>query len=333
MAPASSDAPAPEPVAEAFGLPRPNGPLVPVGGALSTTTWRLDTAAGRFLVKRVQPDDREWLSEQARRSLAFELAAIEAGVAMPRPLEPSTPAFGFWTEMDGHGFVRVCEWVDGRPLRPDDDVAGWIGRTLATLNTIQPSGRPDDEAYGLHPLDEWRSWFEEARALGMDWAAVGMRNLDGIAAASAFVREALDGVDDFVVTHRDPEPWNILITSVGPVLLDFDWVGEESAWLVAAWAAISYAMLERSEPDADRTRAVVDAYVAHGGRVVCVGAPALARRVALRLIRLSFNIWIALGHRTATATDREDRIRRVHEKLPSFPSLLHEVEGWSRLLV
>jgi Ser/Thr protein kinase RdoA (MazF antagonist) len=56
---------------------------------------------------------------------------------MARPLSPVGPAFGYAADLDGVGLVRAYEWVDGRPLAGADDVAEWLGGTLARLHGLE----------------------------------------------------------------------------------------------------------------------------------------------------------------------------------------------------
>ena len=326
-------APDPAVIADAFGLGDPLTELMPAHDATPTRAWCVETTTGAYVVKRVRSDEPDWWMEIAERNVAFERLAIAAGVDVPEPVTPREPVLGLHARVDDRGPVRVYRFVEGRPLQPDDDIATWLGGTLATLNRLQPGSRCPDADYGIHPIDDWRGWFEQARALDLtEIADLGEANIDGIDAATRFVADALASVDDYVVTHRDVEPWNVLITDDRPVLLDFDWVGADSAWLVAAWAAIAYASHEREQPDLDRARAVIDSYVGAGGQVTLEGPAAFARRVALRLIRQSYNLWIVLEHRPAPVAERRLREAMLMNRLGSFPSLLSDVERWADAL-
>ncbi len=329
--------PDPNAVADAFALGRPKSPLAPAGGAVVTTAWRLDTDIGRFLVKRVRLDEPDWWRAAAVSAMDFERRAITAGVSMPRPVEPDEPHLGVMARVDDSGPVRVYEWLDGHSLTKDDDVAEWLGETLAILNSLDEAPTREMSPvelgeYGIHDRGDWRAWFAEARDRALPFGDVGLANLPGIAEATDFVARSLDGLHDLVITHRDVERQNIFVTADGPVLIDFDWIGRDSATLVAAWAAVSYATFERTAPDPDRVRRVVDSYLAHGGSIDREPPYILARRVSLRLIRLAFNVWVALGHRPSVEEFQAYAIRTATEKIPTFPELLHQVRDWAVLV-
>jgi Ser/Thr protein kinase RdoA (MazF antagonist) len=266
-----SPVPAPDPVAvaRAFGLGQPVGPAAPLEAGSSAGLFLLNTTDGQFCVKRVRRDLPDWWIASAERGMKFERLALESGIQMPRPVEPHSPLLGYVANVDGQGPVRVYEWIAGRRLTVADDIAEWIGLVLATLHRLQLADSPDNAAYGLHEPRDWEGWFEEASREWPDLAAGGMRSLPLIIDASTFIGEALDRVDDLVVTHRDVEPWNILIGDTGPVLLDWDYAGPDSAWFEASYAAIAYGRVDSPYPDPHRVQAVVRSYLKHGGKRSC----------------------------------------------------------------
>src|SRR5205814_4360848 len=114
------------------------------GGAVAQR-WRLRTDGGTWMVK-IYASPAAWEREQMRDAGALELAAHAAGVAMPRPVVPPGPAIGLWQAVRP-GYARVAEWVDGTPPSANTvPRAGWLGRTLATLDRL---GLPADPARGV----------------------------------------------------------------------------------------------------------------------------------------------------------------------------------------
>ncbi|HZC25989.1 MAG TPA: hypothetical protein VE287_03130, partial [Actinopolymorphaceae bacterium] len=74
-------------LAEAFDLGRPIEPLVHHGHG-GQETWTLGTMAGRFLVKRLWTGPDPTSRADFERAMAFERRACQAGIDMPRPIEP-----------------------------------------------------------------------------------------------------------------------------------------------------------------------------------------------------------------------------------------------------
>lgn len=332
--------PDPERVAQAFGLGNPRGPLTPLGDSPPFSAWQLTCSEGPYFIKRIRADEPDWWRAYAERAMAYEQSALEAGFDMPSPFEPQTRFVGYTAHVDDAGPVRAYEWLDVRTLERDDDIADWVGRTLALLHSIEPSSaladtadpfeKWDREDYGLRTLDEWRSWFDDAVQASSELGQLGLTALDEIARANVFVEESLRHVSDVVITHKDVEPWNIAMSSNGPILVDWDWIGRDSAWLVAAWAAIAYGAHQdaREEPDADRACAVIRSYLTHGGQIASGPPWSMGRRVGLRLTRLQ----PLAGSRTSAGSQDDSRgcfaaSERAAVEPARLTQRLHEMGG------
>ncbi|XVU25436.1 aminoglycoside phosphotransferase family protein [Actinoplanes sp. CA-054009] len=276
-------------VAAAFGLGRAAGPLAALSYR-SSQTWALSAGQGRFLVKHVAAEG--W-RDDFERAMRFEAKALAAGIAMARPVSPVGAALGYAAEVEGIGLVRVYEWVDGRPLGDADDVSEWLGSTLARLHLIELSepGGSAPEWYRLDDRDLWEGWLRAGA--GKPWAASLQDGLDGILSAAAWVSRVFLEAGDYVVTHRDVEPWNVIVTDDGPVLIDWDVAGPDSARLEAAQATLSFSA-RGGLPDPGVVRRTIEAYVGGGGERF-EGADVMVRRVGLRLGRLAERLRMSLG--------------------------------------
>ena len=103
-------------VAAAFGLGRPLGPAVAAARGELGRIWRLETLTGTWAVKEIFSPDSE---ADAAADVAFQEAALAAGIPMPRPVRASTGTV--MTEVDAadrRATVRVYTWVDiAQPVR------------------------------------------------------------------------------------------------------------------------------------------------------------------------------------------------------------------------
>lgn len=268
-------------VAEAFELGRPLGALRP-GAPSSLETWRLDTADGSYFVKRLWRRDAPTWLPQLRAAMEFEKLANRGGIAMPRPVPPRDRSLGLAADVPGHGVFRAYEWVEGRPATPTDDLAAWLGRTLAELHRLSPQpGAVQPDWYGIYPTEQWTAAFTTAAAQGKAWAELGHRTVADIAELSDRVLRAFRRAGDSIRTHSDIEPWNVLMTGRGPTLIDWETGGIDSATLQAAQAADSC-----SFGDLARARRTLAEYKSVGGRLTEMGPDLLMRRAGLRLCRL-----------------------------------------------
>ncbi|GIJ52057.1 hypothetical protein Val02_89430 [Virgisporangium aliadipatigenens] len=263
------------------------GRAVPLGFR-SARTWRLDTPDGRFFLK------------EGGALTTFDREVEKAGVDVPRLLGTTRS-------------VRVYEWIDGRDLTADDDVSEWLGTTLARLHAIAPLERAEPEVYGVH--DRWEELLAEGSRRGRRWAGPLRAGLPALLATVEWISGVFAASGRYVTTHRDVEPWNVMITPTGPVLIDWDAVGPDSAPLEAAHAAYAFGAPRR----------VADAYEAAGGVPLRASPDLLVRRIGLRLSRLTERLEMSLGTEPLRAEELESVERRAGEQIESIPSFVAEL--------
>jgi Phosphotransferase enzyme family len=318
-------------IAETFELGRPIEALVPHHFG-SQQTWSLATMSGRFLVKRLWTGpDPAWRGE-LEQAMAFETRACQAGIDTAHPIVPPEPAFGCAVRVHGFGVFRVHEWLEHRPLGAADDVAEWLGTTLARLHQLQPlPSAPDPQWYGLFPPAQWQAWLAEGAAQGRTWAPLLRARLPYVAETSQWIAEAFAKAGGYIVTHRDVEPWNVLMTASGPRLVDWDTSGPDSATLEAAHSLLAFAAMERPAPDPDQVRRALAAYRSAGGAELRPGRDGIARRVGLRLHRLSVLLTASLGLVEPGPGESRQAETRACEQLEDLPDLVARFTAWSEL--
>ena len=301
----------PEDVARAFELGVPVGGLVPVRRG-DAEAWRLDTSTGSYFVKGYFED----LTGQLAVAMEFERLALEAGVDMPEPVAPADPLLGWVTRIDERLF-RVYRWVEHRD--PGLDVSGWFGRTMAQVHQLQPlgsGGLPQWWRQAVHSPATWDRWFAEARRLGASWAD----RLPDIGAATTRIAELCDGVPDLVTTHGDLKPHNIVNSSSGPVLVDWDAVRIDSAALEAGRAAYIV-----GAGDSQRIRRILTAYTAAGGELGWTGPDLFlsVTRNHLQVLSELIQVWLGqadaarwMGDRSTIESAIADRLLAMRAPAP-----------------
>jgi Ser/Thr protein kinase RdoA (MazF antagonist) len=315
--------------ADAFGLGRVLGePVVAARGEMGRI-WRLETASGRWALKEVfrpVPD----AADLARADASFQMAALAAGVPMPRPviardgrvLIEVGPA-------DHRRAVRVYSWVD---LRGRDAVVP-IGEVAAILGRLHGMAIADDRPIDPWfrdpvPANVWPGLVARAVAADVPWAASLERLVPDLLAAWEVARDQADGghagatSDRATITcHLDYNPENVLLDTAGrPVVVDWENSGAELAEQELASAVAEFVA------DPADTASFLRAYEAAGGTarirdrasfaMVLTVQAALVRTYAQRALDPSFS--------------DEDRARSAYwvEDIAAHVFTLERIDRW-----
>ena len=122
-------------VAERFQLGKPRGPLKLVARGQSNPlgVCQLQAETGCYAVKRFEAVPRE-------PALIIEMAAFNAGIAMPRPILTCHGQLHETYEEGGRTiWIRVYDWMEGQPQswgQVDPDKAKKVGALLAQIHGL-----------------------------------------------------------------------------------------------------------------------------------------------------------------------------------------------------
>jgi hypothetical protein len=128
----------------------------------------------------------------------------------------------------------------------------------------------------------------------------------------------------YALTHRDVEPWNVLMASDGPVLIDWDTTGPVSLPLEAAYVFTKFALRGRDAPDPQLVLRCHRAYVAAGGTPLVATPGSLDRMIGYHLAAIAG----ALGH----SFDTRDGDRQISNRIDRLPNTVANARAWERLL-
>lgn len=246
---------------------------------------------------------------------------------MAEPIPPNDPLVGWLTRINERHF-RAYGWIEHRTLRPDDDVADWLARTMARVHRMEPQrqvGLPDWWRESILPRATWEDWFAEAERRNKPWSSLGLERLPSILEMSARIEELCEVAPDCVQTHGDFKPHNMLMTPTGPVLVDWDSVRVDSAALEAGRVAYIFGA---GEPEP--IRRILRAYAAAGGDVTWAGQDlflsvvrhdlsGLTARIAVSLERMPATWWMGDSH--TIEQDIAETLRTMPDKIQQLRSL------------
>lgn len=237
--------------------------------------WHLDTTAGAFAIKEsLRQAEPRAFEAQLAFSAAFCDAAGHEGVSAPHALRSRSGDYLMLTPTPTGQLtlVRAATWIEGRPSIPATDAAAaatWLGSTIAILEAI-----PDP--ISLPPPDPWLgNWFttapssaqwddliDQARQARLGWADLLARAAPILVDLSALVGPP--PAEQLSVSHVDLQQGNVLVTTTGFALLDWDDVAPVSRDRVLARALADW-HLHDDTIDETSVRCTMTAYRERGG--------------------------------------------------------------------
>jgi Ser/Thr protein kinase RdoA (MazF antagonist) len=329
-------------IAAAFGLGTPTGPLVAVAGGPSAVhrSARLATSRGRFAVK-VLGRGHAHLVEASEVPARLELAALAAGVPLPRPRLAVATGAGV-AEVAGPDrrpvLVRVHEWVEGTaPAAPAPArLAAELGAALAAIHGLglgPGEGAPADPWFrAVHGAAHWRELTGRAERAGCGWAGRLRAALPLLAEVEAVVAARAAETVALLVTHCDLVPGNVLVSAgQRPWIVDWDDAGPWNPAEEVGAAVVSWSSGAQGEPDERVALALVESYRRAGGALQEPSPTVLAGSLSAVANWLELNVRRSLGE----ATDPTLRSRAEAEVAAALAELswrLARLGRWTALL-
>jgi Ser/Thr protein kinase RdoA (MazF antagonist) len=333
----------PSPIAEAFGLGAPTGPLVAITSGPSAVhrSWRLSTRQGRFAVKALGWDQHARGVATWEGPVRLELAALTAGVPLPGPCLAAATGAGV-AEVAGLGpqpaLVRVHEWVDGStPTAPASTrLAGELGGILAAIHRL---GAPCGEGAQVprwyraaHGAGHWRRLAAGAERTGRAWAGRLRAALPLLAEVEALAAARAAETVPLVMTHSDLVPGNVLVSAGGrPWIVDWDDAGPWNAAEEVAAAVVSWSSRAHGEPDERVALALVEGYHRAGGVLRDHSPTVLAGSLSAVANWLELNVRRSLSQAANQAVRRQAEAE-VTGALIELPRRLARLDRWTELL-
>jgi hypothetical protein len=329
------DEPDPAAVIAAFGLAGPAAGWAPVGGAWSNRVFRLEAGGRRYAVKEMR---NSWAGAQWQLWLAeswiFGQRAIAAGVAAPQPVpDPASGSCLAWVSRRdpalGDAAVRVHHWVEGNPPGPGPvamDTARWAGQALATLHGLRIRPR-DRSLFPVPSVDTARRWLELAEATqrsGVAWARLMTAAAPAVAMIAELATSAGYRPDQEMLTDGDIDQKNLIATTHGPVLCDWDLATPLVPRRELADVAVSLGCWENFTV----SRHVLRSYRQAGGDDTPIEPADLGQPLMTGLDWAAFNVERAIGLRPATQTET----LLAHELTPGLLAAIpHQVSVTMRI--
>ncbi len=309
-----------------LGLGAPTDRPRPVRGGLLHQAWRVNTAKGSYLFKKLQRAitkqdgmlDRYRASERLAASLAKH--GVSAVGALAKKGEP--------VQADAGQHWLVFPWVEGGMLAPADVAkthAHRIGRELQTIHASEQG------LEGLGMVEEpfvpeatWTGLTRTAASTGAPWTTDlattrgAMREVNAQAeiAARSWTRPT-------VASHRNLDPGNVLWTTTGePALIDWEAAGWIHPELEVVRAAFDWSEDGEGSLDHIRFTSVLKGYREAGGTITERASLLVDAALGARLPWVAYSMRRALGEEGKKPEKRD----RAHEEA------IQALATWRRLV-
>lgn len=305
-------------VAGVFGLGRPSGPAIAAARGELGRIWRLETATGTWAVKEIFQPTAEG---EAQADVAFQDAALGAGIPMPRPVRAADGSILAVVDAgDRRSTVRVYSWVDiAQPIRRASAT-----EAAAILGRLHALAIADDRP--MHPwftdpvaADRWTTIRAATEMAGVPWAGTFASLVPDLVEGEPLI--AAGRHEPTITCHLDFNPENVLADARGNAVV-VDW---ENSGPAAAEQELASVLAEFVPKPAD-VPSFLRAYEAAGG-------PARLRDGSSFAMCLAFQselvAWYAERAMDPALSD-EDRARSVHwiGDIAENVFTVARVEGW-----
>ena len=290
---------------ERFSLGQTISEPVRLTGGLLHESWRLQTTTGFYVLKRLNP-------EIMRRSKARNNFKMSEDVAMQASLYlaalPARRVNDQAVQMIEGSDYLLLDWVDGKTLSADQirpTHARQIGVQLGRLHGLSVAttgfSQPDTSSM---PID-WNGYIEEGKRQQSDWLQLLVEEQEQLQRLERLALEAkLQLPEDWIVSHRDLDPKNVLWTTNGPVLIDWESAGLIHRAVDVFETACYWSKRKDDTFDRDRFNAVLAGYTINQRLPDVDWLHVIDISVHGKLDWLKFNLDRSLGKRSVPEAER-----------------------------
>ena len=246
---------------ERFSLGQTISEPVRLTGGLLHESWRLQTTTGFYVLKRLNPEimrrpearNNFKMSEDVAMQASLYLAALPARRVNDQVVQT----------INGSDYL-LFDWVEGETLSADQirpTHARQIGVQLGRLHGLSVAttgfSQPDTSSM---PID-WNRYIEEGKRQQSDWLQLLVEEQEQLQRLERLALEAkLQLSEDWIVSHRDLDPKNVLWTTNGPVLIDWESAGLIHRSVDVFETACYWSKRKDDTFDRDRFNAVLAGY-------------------------------------------------------------------------
>lgn len=309
---------------------------VPVTGGLLHKMYALETATGKYAVKALNPQIMTRPTAVNNYILSERIANYAAKFI------PALPAKKF----DGESLQRledryylVFDWTSENSLKHgeiDTTHCEKMGDILAKLHRIDFSALGiETPRFSNSALTDWGFYLEKGEENHAEWTEQMLESMEHLHRWNEAAIESVNGLSsEWVITHGDLDPKNVLWSGHEPILIDWESAGYKNSSLDLLETAVYWSESEKGEIQKEKFSAFIQGYKTAQGRISSDWRLILAGGLLSKLEWLEYSLkrslWIECTDEEEQKTGTE-QVSITLGAIKHYAEFIPKMEEWLEL--
>lgn len=216
-----------EKLCAALDLGELTAPPAAISGGLLHRMYAVETSTGKYAVKALNPQIMARPTAIPNYLQAEKVVTLAAAVVSAKPAKRVN---GTFLQQVAEQYYLVFDWIEGDTLRAPECTethCRQMGAILAEIHNTDftAMGKSESSAESPKAID-WNGYLQQGIANQTVWAELMSDTMESLVNWSQKVQEAsrvLAG--EYVYSHRDLEPKNVMWHQGSPILIDWESAG------------------------------------------------------------------------------------------------------------
>lgn len=301
--------------------------LSPLSGGLMHEMFRFSTDTGHFVVKRL---NQQIMKRKTARANFIQSEDVASAAAKLLPALPALRQDGPLYAV-GESCCLLFPWIDGQTLKTQDLCpmhAEAIGNVLGTLHRAAIETTPSIPSASSEyvPID-WNGFLQQGQMQNKRWARQLGELVQQLRAIEADVCRSMKTLgNDCVISHRDLDPKNVMWTTTGPVVIDWESAGPIHPMLDLFETACYWSSRVDGTYDAERFSSFLNGYATTNQVLDVDWHSVIDRSVHSKLDWLVFNLDRSLDKTDSSEAEQRLGTEQVIQTLAELRR--HDREKW-----
>ncbi|RXZ78930.1 aminoglycoside phosphotransferase family protein [Paenibacillaceae bacterium] len=320
-------------LSDQFMLGKIIGVPEPLSGGLMHRMYGLQTTAGKYAVKALNP---EIMRRPAAMQNFITSERIAALAAKSIPALPAKTIHGTAVQEIAGQFYLLFDWLDGRSLKPDEINVVHCRKLGAVLSNLH---RTDFSELAISPpcqvevrLTDWHDYVRRGQENNAEWVNLLLAIIDKLQDWNALGNDAAQRLaSDRVISHGDLDSKNVMWHQDQPILIDWESAGFRNPMQDLIETAVYWSEHESGNIDKARFIAFIDGYREGSGRLQANWRVVLENGFSGKLDWLEYNLKRALWMECTDEAEQQlgtaQVIGTIHA-LERYADQIAEFEQW-----